>query len=199
MRPNSLAAALGAAALAAAVIAAPAFAAERWNIDKSHAHISFQADHLGFSVVQGQFREFDGDIMFDPENIEATEVSFTVQAASVDTFWPKRDEHIRSADFLNVAEHPTITFVSTGVEKTGDDTATITGDLTMIGETREVSFEATLNKLGPSPFNPDQTIAGFVIEGVITRADFGMTYGGDAFAARIPVRVDLEISPANPS
>lgn len=193
MRPTAL---LAAAAMA---FAAPAFAAEPWTIDKSHAHISFQADHLGFSVVQGQFRAFDGDIRFDPENIEATEVSFTVQADSIDTFWEKRDEHLRSADFLNVAEHPTITFVSTSVEKTGDDTAVITGDLTLIGETREVSFDATLNKIGPSPFNPDQTIAGFTVEGVIRRADFGMTYGGDAFAAEIPVRVDIEISPANPS
>lgn len=189
-----LAAFLPAAALALA--ATGALAADPWVIDKSHAHISFSADHLGFSVVQGQFREFDAEIAFDPEDIAATTISFTVQTASVDTFWAERDTHIRSADFLNAEAHPTITFVSTAVEKTSDTTATVTGDLTMIGETRPVTFEATLNKIGPSPFNPAQTIAGFTVTGEIARADWGMTYGGDAFAARIPVRVDLELSPA---
>jgi len=186
-------------ALAATLVAAPAAAVEPWTLDKSHAHITFLADHLGFSVVHGQFREFDMDIMFDPEDIAATELTVTIQADSVDTFWEARDKHIRSKDFLNVAAHPTITFVATGVEPTSDTTARVTGDLTMIGETREVTFEATLNKLGPSPFNAEKTIAGFTVEGEIERADWGMTYGGQAFAATIPVRIDIEMSPANPS
>lgn len=186
-------------ALAATLVAAPAAAVEPWTLDKSHAHITFIADHLGFSVVHGQFRAFDMDIQFDPENIAATELTVTIQADSVDTFWEARDKHIRSKDFLNVAEHPTITFVATSVEPTGENTANVTGDLTMIGETREVTFEATLNKLGPSPFNADLTIAGFTVEGEIERADWGMTYGGQAFAATIPVRIDIEMSPANPS
>jgi polyisoprenoid-binding protein YceI len=190
MRPLAYAAAL-------TLAAAPALAADPWTIDKSHAHVTFKADHLGFSMVHGQFREFDAEILFDPENIAATALTFTIQAASVDTFWPERDKHIRSADFLNVEAHPTITFVSTKVEPTGENTAAVTGDLTMIGETRPVTFEATLNQIGPSPFNPAQTIAGFTVTGEIRRADWGMTYGGDAFAAVIPVRVDLEISPAD--
>lgn len=184
-----------AAALAAAV-AAPAPASQPWKIDRSHAHVTFMADHLGFSVVHGQFREFDADILFDPEDIAATQLSVTIDAASVETFWPERDRHIRSRDFLNVEQHPTITFVSTKVEKTSDATARITGDLTMVGQTRPVTFDATLVKIGPSPFNPNLTIAGFTVEGEIVRADWGMTFGGDAFAARIPVRVDLEINPA---
>jgi polyisoprenoid-binding protein YceI len=182
---------------AAALAAAPAFAAEPWVLDKSHAHVTFQADHLGFSVVHGQFRQFDAEIAFDPENIAASSVSFTIDAASVDTFWPERDTHIRSADFLNVEAHPTITFVSTAVEKTGENTATVTGDLTIIGVTRPATFQATLNQIAPSPFNPDRTIAGFTVTGEIRRADWGMTYGGDAFAAVIPVRVELEMSPAD--
>ena len=186
---------IAAPALAAALAAAPALAAEPWVIDRSHAHITFQADHLGFSVVHGQFREFDADILFDPEAIEATEVSVTIDAASIDTFWERRDQHLRSADFLDVDNHPTITFVSTEVVRTGDDTAEVTGDMTMIGETREVTFDATLNKLGENPFN-GTPIAGFTLTGEIRRADFGMTYGGDAFAAVIPIRIDVEINPA---
>ena len=178
-----------------ALLAAPAHAAEPWVIDKSHAHITFTADHLGFSVVHGQFREFDADILFDPENIEATELTVTVNAASVDTFWPERDTHIRSADFLNVEEHPEITFVATDVVQTGDNTADLIGELTMIGETREVMFQAELNKLGPNPFT-GTPIAGFTVTGEIVRADWGMDFGGNAFAAVIPIRIDLEINPS---
>ena len=191
MRQTVLAAAFGLAL--AAPFAAPAFA-NGWTLDKSHAHITFTADHLGFSLVHGQFRSFDADFVFDPENMAATEVAFTIDAASIDTFWAERDEHLRNADFLDVANHPTINFVSTQVTPTSDTTAEIAGDLTMLGETREVVFEATLNKLAPSPFNPNILVAGFSATGEIRRADFGMTFGGEAFATVIPVRIDLEIT-----
>jgi polyisoprenoid-binding protein YceI len=154
------------------------------------------ADHLGFSVVHGQFREFDAEISFNPDQIETTSLRFTIQADSVDTFWPRRDEHIRSVDFLNVAAHPEITFVSTSVVKTSDTTADVNGDLTMIGVTRPVTFKATLNKIGPNPFT-QAPLAGFTVTGEIRRADWGMTYGGDAFAAVVPVRVDLELTPGS--
>lgn len=165
-----------------------------WEIDKSHAHITFTADHLGFSMVHGQFRSFDAEVMFDPAAIEATQLSVTIDAASIDTFWEARDRHVRSADFLNVEAHPTITFVSTSVRQTSETTAEITGDLTMIGVTRPVTFEATLNRLAPNPFTGEPT-AGLTAVGEIVRADFGMTFGGNAFAAVVPVRIDLEMTP----
>jgi len=182
--------------LAASLLSQPARAAGKWVIDRGHASITFKADHLGFSVAHGRFHTFDADILFDPEDLSATALTVTIDAASVDTAWPDRDHHIRSRDFLNVAQYPAITFVSTGVRKTGDTTADITGDLTMIGQTREVTFNATLNRLAPSPFNPSQMIAGFRVEGVIERAQWGMTFGGAAFAEIVPVRIDMEISPA---
>ena len=187
---------IAAVVFAATLAAQPALAAEKWVIDKGHASITFKADHLGFSVAHGRFHTFDADILFDPDNLAATELSVTIDAASVDTAWPDRDRHIRSRDFLNVAEYPEITFVSTSVRKTGEATAEVTGDLTMIGQTREVTFTATLNRLAPSPFNPNQTIAGFVVEGVIERAQWGMTFGGAAFAQFVPVRIDVEMSPS---
>lgn len=178
---------------ALAAVAAPTYtAAATWEIDPSHAHVTFTADHLGFSVVHGQFRAFDADIRFNPDNLAATELTVTIDAASIDTGWPARDEHLRSADFLNVAKHPTITFRSTAVRRTGDATADITGDLTLIGVTRPVTFKAVLNRLAPNPFTGEPT-AGFSVTGQIRRADHGMTFGGDAFGAVIPVRVDLEI------
>ncbi len=174
-----------------AAVAAP------WTVDKSHTQITFSVNHLGFSDTNGIFREFDADISFDPENIEATEVTFTIQADSIDTFWEARDTHVRNADFLNVSEHPEITFVSSEFTKTGDDTATVTGDLTILGTTQPVTFDAKLNKMGPNPFNPEVQVAGFELTGEIDRTEFGMGFGAPAIGTVIPVTINLEMSPAS--
>lgn len=184
-------------ATAALIAFAPVTAsAAPYTLDKSHAHVTFEVGHLGFSNVHGQFRKFDAEIDFDPANVEATKVSFTIDAASVDTFWEERDKHLRSPDFFDTANHPTITFVSTAVVPTGSDTADVTGDLTIRGVTLPVTMQAQLNKLGPSPFNPNQTIAGFTVTGEIDRTAFGVSYAAPAVSAIIPIRVELEMSPA---
>ena len=166
-------------------------------LDKSHAHVTFQVGHLGFSSVHGQFREFDAEIDFDPGNIEATRVNFTINTASVDTFWEARDKHLRSKDFFNSSKFPTMTFVTTGVVPTGSDSADITGELTIRDVTQPVTLQARLNKLGPSPFNPAQEIAGFTVTGEIDRTKFGMGYAAPAVSAIVPILVELEMSPAN--
>ena len=185
---------LAAAAISVLPLTAPA---APYVLDKSHAHITFTVGHLGFSSVHGQFRKFDAEIDFDPGNVEATRVTFTIDADSVDTFWDARDKHVRSKDFLDVKNHPQITFASTDVVPTGSDTADITGNLTIRGTTLPVTFNAKLNKLGPSPFNPNQTIAGFTVTGDIDRTKFGVSYAAPAVSAIIPIRIELEMSPAN--
>jgi len=180
----------------ALALAAPALA-EPYVLDKSHAHVKFSVDHLGFSETHGQFREFDAEIDFDPENVEAARVRFVIDAASVDTFWEARDEHIRGGDFFDVANHPEIVFESTSVEPTGADTAKIRGNLTLRGVTREVVLDAKLNKLGPSPFDPSKTVAGFRVSGEIDRTEFGMTYAAPAVGVIVPIEVHLEMSPAS--
>ena len=187
--------ALALAAVAGLALAGPA-AAEPYLLDKSHAHVSFEVSHLGFSLTQGWFRVFDAEVDLDPENVEAAKVRFVIQADSVDTMWDARDKHIRSKDFLDVANHPEIVFVSTGVTKTGDETAEVTGELTIRGETREVTFEARLNKLGPSPFDPAKTVAGFTVSGEIDRTAFGINYAAPAVGAVVPIEVQMELSPA---
>jgi len=183
--------------LASALATAPlAVSAAPWTIDPSHTTIGFSINHLGFSTTNGIFSDYSADIDFDPENIEASSVSLTIKAESINTFWAARDEHVRSPDFLNVAEHPEITFVSTGITKTGDNTADITGDLTIVGVTNSVTLNATMNKLGPNPFNPDATVAGFDLSGVIDRTDFGVGFGAPAIGAEMPVTISLEIAPA---
>lgn len=176
------------------LLAGPA-AAEPFALDKSHAHVTFSVSHLGFSDTQGAFREFDAEIDFDPDDLAAASVAFTIQAASVDTFWGPRDEHIRSGDFLDVANHPEITFVSREVRPTSDTTAEVVGDVTLRGVTREEVFEVTLNRIGPSPFNADVTIAGFSVTGTLDRRDYGITFGAPAIGAEIPIRLELEASP----
>ncbi len=183
--------------LAAALAIAPLSAgAAPYVLDKSHAHVTFSVGHLGFSTVHGQFRSFDANIDFDPGNVEATKVNFEIDAASVDTFWEARDNHIRGKDFFDAKNHPKIMFSTTSVTPTGAETADVTGDLTIRGVTKPITLNAVLNKLGPSPFNPNQTIAGFTITGEIDRTEFGVTYAAPAVSAIVPIRLDLEMSPA---
>jgi len=183
--------------LAATLALSPlaAFAAP-WTLDKSHAHITFAISHLGFSDTRGAFRDFDMDIEFDPENIEATKVSVVVDATSIDTFFEARDEHIRNEDFLNVADHPKITFTSTSVTQTGDSTADVMGDLTILGNTQPVTFKAELVQMAPSPFAPDKMVAGMKVTGDVDRTAFGVSTYAPAIGAVIPVVIDFEMSPS---
>lgn len=195
MRFSALKALAAASTFAVGLIAVPA-QAEPWKIDPAHGAVTFSVEHLGFSITQGRFRKFDAEIDFDPENIEAASVAFTIDAASVDTNWPERDKHVKSGDFLGVEEFPEITFVSKSVRLIDGDTAEVTGDLTIRDVTREETFTATMRRLGPSPFNPEQQVAGFVVEGEIDRTDYGVSYGAPAIGVTVPLRVDMEISPA---
>lgn len=183
--------------LAAALATAPlAATAAEWTIDKSHTQILFSVSHFGFSDTNGIFREFDGTLDFDPTDIAATSVNFTIDAASIDTFWEARDTHVRSADFLNVEAFPQISFVSTSFEQTGETTANVTGDLTILGVTKPITLEAQLNNLGANPFNPAAQVAGFKLTGEIDRTDFGMGYGAPAIGALVPITVDIELGAA---
>ena len=181
-------------AVTTALLAAPIAAQADWEVDPTHAHVEFEVSHLGFSKTQGQFDEFSIDVTgFDPENIEGVSVSATINAASVSTGHGPRDAHLNRADFLGTDSYPEITFTSTSVSETGENTATITGDLTMLGETREVTFDAVLNAIGPNPFNPSQQIAGFTVSGEVDRSEFGMGFGVPAIPAEIPVEINIEL------
>ncbi len=170
-------------------------AGEPYEIDKSHAFVTFTADHLGFSTVHGQFRDFDATIDFDPGNVEATRVKFVIRTESVETFNHVRDEQLRSRAFFDSARFPEMTFRSAAVRPTGSDTAEIAGELTIRDVTRPVTLDATLNRIGPSPFFPDITVAGFTVTGEIDRTEYGMTFGAPAIGSRVPIRIDLEMSP----
>lgn len=181
-------------ALLSWLVAVPAQAVP-YAVDKSHAHIAFMVSHLGFSMVHGQFREFDAQIDFDPGNVEATRLRFVVQTASVETFWEARDRDLRGKNFLNTDVYPTMMFDSSSVVPTGPNTAEVNGNLTLLGVTKPVTFQARLNKIGPSPFDPSLTVAGFSVTGQLDRRDWGMGFAAPAVGAIVDIRIDLEMSP----
>ncbi len=186
-------AAVAAAITLPAAIAAPAAAADTYAFDTAHTDVVFRVDHLGFSDTIGRFNQVDGTIVLDEANPENSSVEVTIQAASLDTNHAKRDEHLRGADFFDVETHPTITFVSTAVERTGETTATVTGDFTLLGVTKPVTLEIVLNALKPHPIPSYEGVitAGFSGTATIQRSDFGM----DAFVPAVgdEVAIVLEI------
>lgn len=138
-----------------------------WNVDPVHSDVGFKVRHL-LTPVRGQFGEFDGVIVYDPETPANSSVEMTVQATSIDTDNPKRDEHLRSPDFFDVASHPTLHFRSKKVAKMGDNLA-VTGDLTIRGVTREVTIPVqVLGVMGDK--------AGFATEFTIDRQDYGVNW-----------------------
>jgi polyisoprenoid-binding protein YceI len=148
-----------------------------YQFDPAHTNIVFLVDHLGFSKMVGQFQAFDGTLNLDPDALEQGSVSVTIETESVDTDHQKRDDHLRSPDFFNATEFPTMTFQSTKVEVNGDNGARVHGNLTLLGVTKPVVLDSTFNGVGPhpSPQMAGVTVAGFSGRTTIMRSDFGMT------------------------
>lgn len=190
---KSILAAAGLALALSASTFAGAFAADNYKLDPSHSQILFSYDHLGFSTTYGLISGFDGQMMLDEDAIENSSVELEISLADLfKTGWADRDTHFLSADFLNVEANPIATFKSTGVEKTGDDTAKITGDLTIAGNTQSVVLDAKLNKIGEHPLNK-KGWAGFDATTTIKRADFGVNKFqgvGDEIAITISVEAE---------
>ncbi|WP_284163457.1 YceI family protein [Frigidibacter sp. SD6-1] len=180
-----------AAALAAFTL--PAIAADSYKVDPRHAWVTFSTNHAGWSSAHGIFRTVSGEIVFDQDDVTNSSVSFEIDAASVDTNLADRDEHLRSPDFLNVEEFPTITFKSSSVEKTGERTGRVTGDLTLVGMTKEVVLDVTWNAEQPLPWDPNVVVSGFSTAVDINGTDFGITKMTEfGLGPGIAVKIDVE-------
>ena len=175
--------------LAAAATASPALS-DPYTIDASHTHVGFKVNHLGFSDTYGTFNNVAGTFDLNQDNPEKSSVDIDIKTASIDTNHEKRDEHLRGPDFFDVGKYPDITFKSTKVERTGDKTAKVTGNLTMLGVTKPVTLDVTLLAAGPYPMDKSVTAAGFNATATIKRSDFGMT----AYVPMISDEVDITIS-----
>jgi polyisoprenoid-binding protein YceI len=145
-----------------------------WQIDPYHLQVEFAVKHLGMMTVRGHFSEITSVGQIDPDNPAASSIDLTIQAASIRTHNEMRDNDLRSANFLDAANSPTLTFKSTSIEPAGNDRFSITGDLTIKGVTRPV----TLNAMRYGEFNDPRMghrIA-YSAEGQINRRDFGLTF-----------------------
>lgn len=162
------------------ILATPVAQAQpaRYTLDPEHVAVAFLVKHIGFASTLGQFLEVEGSFVFDESVPSVSDLEVTIEADSVFTAHERRDDHVRSDDFLAADDHPEITFAMTAAEQTGARTGTVTGDLTIRGVTRPVTLEVTWNKSGKYPFN-DNYVTGISARTTIQRSDFGMTYALD--------------------
>jgi polyisoprenoid-binding protein YceI len=145
-----------------------------WQLDPYHTQVEFSAKHLGMMTVRGQFEDVSAVADIDPDNPQAASVEVTIQTVSVKTNNPARDNDLRSGNFLEVEKYPVITFKSTGVQAASDNTFTLTGDLTIKGNTRPISLDVT--KYGE--FN-DAMMGHRIAYGATTqinRKDYGLSF-----------------------
>ncbi len=126
-------------------------ASETYVTDQGHTEVFFSWSHAGVSVQTGEFTTANGTLVLDADNVEQSSVSVTIDAASVSSGFGPLDDHLKSKDFLEVETYPEITFTSTSVKKTGDDTADVTGDLTIHGVTKPVVLKTKLTHRGDHP------------------------------------------------
>ncbi len=183
------------AAVAAASLGTSAMAADKYTLDSSHSQIVFSYNHLGYSTTYGMFSGFEGEIMFDQDSPANSSVSVSMPVMSMFTGWEQRDGHFMSGDFFGASEGDLITFTSTAIEVTGDDTAMITGDLTMNGTTKSVVLDAKLNLTGTHPMAQTEW-AGFDATTTLLRSDFGLGAFAPAVSDEVEVIISIEAQKA---
>ncbi|MFK7874208.1 MAG: YceI family protein [Paracoccaceae bacterium] len=181
-------------AAAFAIPASLASAADKYVLDSSHSQVIFSYNHLGFSTTFGMFSGFEGEIMFDKDDPAGSSVNVSMPVKSMFTGWEAREGHFMSDDFFGAQDGDMVTFTSTSIEVTGDNTALITGDLSMNDATQSVVLDAVLNKSGEYPFGPNQGKgwAGFDATTTLKRSDFGLGAFAPAVSDEVAVQISLE-------
>lgn len=176
---------------------ATATAVRTFNIDKSHSDVEFQVRHL-LSKVRGRFADYAGTIEFDAEHPEASVVKVTIQAASIDTNEPKRNDHLRADDFFAVDKFPTLSFVSTAITAKRDGQYIVEGDLTIRDVTKRVLLPVAFLGIAKDPWGNEK----LAFEGEVTlnRKDFGLNWNAaletGGFLVGDEVKVSLSIQAA---
>lgn len=182
----------------AALAAAPTVHATTFEIDPAHTSAQFAISHLMISTVRGQLGQVTGVVNIDDTDLTKSSVQATIDAKGIDTRNTKRDEHLRSPDFFDVAKYPTITFVSKQVEKVSDEKYKVIGDLTMHGVTKKVTLDVSGS---PKPItDPYGNVrVGGVVKATINRKDFGVNWsqsmdgGGMVVGEEVDVTIDVEL------
>ncbi len=187
------------AALSAALLIFPARAhSEQWTIDTPHSNAQFSVRHMMISNVKGAFTKVTGTVDLDEQDITRSKVEATIDATTIDTREPKRDAHLKSPDFFDVAKYPTITFKSTSVSRGADGRLKVAGDLTMHGVTKPVVLD--VDPLSAPLKDRSGTLhVGTSATTHVNRKDFGMNFnalldgGGMVVGEDITINIDVEI------
>jgi polyisoprenoid-binding protein YceI len=164
-----------------------------WAIDPVHSDISYSLKHLGIAKTRGNFTAFSGEVITGQDILDS-QVTVEIDASSVASGFGPRDEHIKSADFFDVAEHPTITFKSTGIRENDDDYL-IDGELSWRGVTVPVSLEAEFNGVSPNPASDNVPTLGVSAKTTLKRLDFGIGSEGNSLLSE-SVKIVIELQAA---
>lgn len=167
--------------------------AQNWKIDPNHSSVMFNAKHYGIAFINGRFMEFEATVEGGtPEDFTGAKVAFSAQVSSVSTGAEGRDKHLKTADFFDMENNPTITFVSKSFTKSGDNTYKVVGDLTMRGNTKEVELSA--NHIGSTKTRDEKNKVGFQLTGSVNRNDFGVSGAGGGVAPMIEIICNVEMA-----
>ncbi|HZS93207.1 MAG TPA: YceI family protein [Chloroflexota bacterium] len=145
-----------------------------WTFDPAHTQVEFSTKHMMVTTVRGHFADVSGKIVGDLEDPTDAQVEVEIKTASIDTRNQQREDHLKSADFLDVEKYPTITFKSKQIQQVSKNHFHVYGDLTIKGVTKEVELDAAVNGVGKTPYG--QEIVGITAETVLTRQDWGLTW-----------------------
>ncbi len=166
-----------------------------WNVDPAHSQVGFAVKHMGIANVRGEFTDFEGTLEIG-QDLKSARAYGTVKAQSVDTNEPQRDEHLRSADFFDVAQYPELSFESTSIEALDEDEFRITGNLTIHGVTNEIVLHAEAQGTDTDPWGNERV--GLEVTGQLSRGDFGMKFnqalGSGNMLVGDKIRLALDIS-----
>lgn len=180
-------------ATAIAASASAASAADIYKVHEDHTWVTFALSHAGWANARGMFRAVSGEISFDKDDVTNSKVDVTILATSLDTLSEQRDRDMAGPDFLNSLEFPEINFESTRIEPTGERTALVHGDLTIVGVTKEVTLDVVWNAEFPLPWDAATVKTGFSATSQINGVDFGMNKLVDfGLGPVIDVAIDLE-------
>ncbi|AZN32951.1 YceI family protein [Pseudoalteromonas sp. Xi13] len=156
----------------------------------AHAFVTFKIKHLGYSWLHGRFNRFDGSFSYDAKTQTGSNILVNIDTASLDSNHAERDKHLRGKDFLNVDKYPTATFKSTNVKFTDDDTATVTGDFTLHGVTKRITFEMDKVGEGQDPWGGYR--AGFEGETSLKLTDYGIDYNLGPASTHVDIGLSIE-------
>lgn len=167
-----------------------------WTLDSVHSHVGFSVKHMMVTTVRGQFKDYRGTVRLDPKDFTKSTFEGEIDVASIDTNNADRDNHLRTNDFFDAANHPKITFKSTKIESKGGEDYAVTGDLTMRGVTKPVTLDVEFPGTSKNPYG--KTVAGLTVRGTVNRKDFGIAFnavletGGVAVAEKVKIELDLQ-------